>query len=648
MTGLTSRRRVAPIELVPRLGSRRDAAAWLLLTAGSYVALAVCAALPSTCGVLVAAVAVAAAEILTARQAEIVSWALQRTGLGPVARGLLRGVLLVLFAARTNSPAVTVCTAVAVGVIAAVNAVRIGAAQLIGYLRTPPIIGSGLPLGLSDVPPAPASWTRQPGGLPALVELTIAIGLAVAAGHSNGLAIAGLLVSVVLAVGVAAWVGAQALRLRRLHLRQRVSDAVKSRLRELQPQLVVYFGNGPEWRYQLEMWLRTLETLDLPVLVLIRDPEVLRTLAPTCVPVICIPGAGTLMQLELPSLRAALYVGNNGNNIHLLRRPGVRSVFIGHGDSDKAASSNPFARVYNEIWVAGPAGRARYADAGVGIAASAFVEVGRPQLGQLLRIPDAVPLVTVLYAPTWEGWGDDPQHSSLPLLGPDLIRELLVRSGVRVMYRPHPQTGHRDAAIRRAHREVVRLLRQAGADPAGAAALGPFPTGVATATGDVLDDVVLKPQTWSSEQHDDEVRRWTDSYWAANPGHRILTAPAPELYACFATADALISDVSSVTTDFLAADRPYAVVNVTNAPDEQFRVSSPAAAGGFVVGRDLGELDGLLSAAGGGIDPTASAREDARRYLLGPRTTDPADAFRVEVHRICAQQHGQRSLTGRG
>ena len=93
----------------------------------------------------------------------------------------------------------------------------------------------------------------------------------------------------------------------------------------------------------------------------------LRLLPPTTVPVICVPYTRTLLALPIPSLRAGLFVGNNAHNLHLLRRSGVRSAFIGHGDSDKGASANPFSRVYNEIWVAGPAGRERYRDAGVDV-----------------------------------------------------------------------------------------------------------------------------------------------------------------------------------------------------------------------------------------------------------------------------------------
>jgi len=95
------------------------------------------------------------------------------------------------------------------------------------------------------------------------------------------------------------------------------------------------------------------------------------------------------------------------------------------------------------------------------------------------------------------------------------------------------------------------------------------------------------------------------------------------------------SDISSVPNDFLATNRPYAIVNCTGEPAGQFQQRSATARGGFVLDPDLGELDELVRAAGGAPDPTAVARKEARDYLLGPRTADPAARFRAELERIC-------------
>ena len=82
------------------------------------------------------------------------------------------------------------------------------------------------------------------------------------------------------------------------------------------------------------------------------------------------------MNFPLPSARVALFPANTAKNLHMLRVPDIGHVFIGHGDSDKAASFNPYTKVYDEVWVAGRAGRDRYLRAQVGVRDEDIVEVG--------------------------------------------------------------------------------------------------------------------------------------------------------------------------------------------------------------------------------------------------------------------------------
>ena len=69
------------------------------------------------------------------------------------------------------------------------------------------------------------------------------------------------------------------------------------------------------------------------------------------------------MDFRMPTVRVAFYVANVGKNLHFLREPRIKHVFIGHGESDKVASINPFTKVYDEIWVAGRISRQRWAAA---------------------------------------------------------------------------------------------------------------------------------------------------------------------------------------------------------------------------------------------------------------------------------------------
>jgi hypothetical protein len=635
----TTGRRRTVIEYVPTPGRPKPLILAVGATAAGYLAAIVCAATPTGVGLVIALAAAAAAEAWLVRGRPFAAWGLDQMGLALVARGALRGIPLVLFAARATSPAVTITLAAAVTVLTVLRGAHVGAAIAVHFLRTPPIVSRNLPLDVPAVPAPPAAALLRPAAWTPVLDVVLAAGLAAAAhGAESGAYVA---VAVALVAGLAGPLVllAHAYRLYRGRVRARFSAAVVAAIARLRPEVVVYFSNGPEWRYQLEMWLSTLATVQRRVLLLVREHEVLQTLAPTNLPVVSVPGGGTLMELPIPGVRAGLYVGNGAYNVHLLRRPGIRSVFIGHGDSDKGASANPVSRVYQEIWVAGPAGRQRYTAAGIDLPDSTFVEVGRPQLREIPRRAEHDQRVTVLYAPTWEGWGEDAFHSSLPHLGPQLVRALLDRDDVRVMYRPHPRTGHRDPATRAAHLEIVALLEAAGAGRPGAVPLPPPPSGRPPRSGDLLELALAPPGEWSPAEHDAAVRQWTDAFWAAHPGHRILTPPAPDLHACFEMADALVADISSVPNDFLAANRPYAVVNCTGRPAADFRARSATAQGGFVLDADLADLDALIRAAGPGPDPTAAARAEARRYLLGPRAADPAARFREELDRICRSPH---------
>ena len=199
---------------------------------------------------------------------------------------------------------------------------------------------------------------------------------------------------------------------------------------------------------------------------MLRDRESLRLLGPTRLPVLCVPAGTVLMAFDLSTVRGALFVANAATNIHLLRKRGMTTAFIGHGDSDKQASSNPFVKVYDELWVAGPAGAERYEAPDTTAVTGRVVEVGRPQAQTGGPRHRGAGPVTVLYAPTWEGWGDEPYHSSLPFEGVEIVRRLLAVPGLRLLYRPHPLTGTRSTEVRRAHLEVLELLRAAGAPAA--------------------------------------------------------------------------------------------------------------------------------------------------------------------------------------
>lgn len=436
-------------------------------------------------------------------------------------------------------------------------------------------------------------------GTQLLLNVDLLLILAVGWGWLDGsydLVIPAVIAMVVLAALVPLALVPQVLALVRLPDDELRMRAAQRAVLDAAPVVVLYFSGGAADVYQVNMWLETMARLDRPALVLLRERRYLDDLAATSVPVLCLPFTADVMNLDLPTARVGLYVANVGRNIHLLREPGLKSAFIGHGDSDKTASFNPATKVYDEVWVAGEAGRDRYRRAQVGVRDEDVVLVGRPQL-DAIESAGARPVgdpFTVLYAPTWEGWTDDPFQTSVTSMGPAIVAELLATPGVRVVYKPHPLTGRVNRTSGAASERVIAAIRAAG---------GP---------------------------------------------HEVVLNNEKSLYEAFNESDALVSDISSVVSDYLRSGKPYFVSNPSGMTDDDFRDRNPSAGAAYLVGPDAaGVREGMAAARGD--DPLRARRDDVRTYLIGDPSQDSLTLFRNAVDDLAAkaqQQYGSHGLRG--
>ncbi|NYF58196.1 CDP-glycerol glycerophosphotransferase family protein [Micromonospora purpureochromogenes] len=350
-------------------------------------------------------------------------------------------------------------------------------------------------------------------------------------------------------------------------------------LRAHQPEFLLYFSAPPGSEYQVTMWLPYLERLGRPFLVLLREPEFLPTVAAaTSAPVVYCPTLKAMDEALVPSLRVAFYVNHGAKNSHCIRFSQLTHVQLHHGDSDKAPSANPVSAIFDRIFVAGPAAVERYARAGVEIPAEKFVVVGRPQVEAIeVRTEPVTGLAqpTVLYTPTWTGHHADANYCSLPV-AETLLRRLLDR-GATVILRAHPYTSQNPASAR----QLARLTELLAAD-----------------------------RNRTGRQH----------LWGAAASREL------SLVDCVNRADALVSDVSGVISDFLYSGKPYAVTDM-GVDGDDFVARFPLASSGYVLRRDMSNVDdaltGLLD-----TDPLASARWETRRRYLGDFPADSyADGF---------------------
>jgi hypothetical protein len=95
----------------------------------------------------------------------------------------------------------------------------------------------------------------------------------------------------------------------------------------------------------------------------------------------------------------------------------------------------------------------------------------------------------------------------------------------------------------------------------------------------------------------------------------------------------LVSDISSVITDFLASGKPYAVTNPAGISDEVFRSAFPSARGAYILSGD-GRQVGACVVDAREVDSLADDRRQTVHYLLGDVSIDPVARFNQAVETV--------------
>jgi hypothetical protein len=267
--------------------------------------------------------------------------------------------------------------------------------------------------------------------------------------------------------------------------------------------VIAYFADSPDKLYQLEQWLPVFEELNRhrPVVVVMRNARsfaAARSL--TDLPIVLAETQPDLIDLYSEvDYKLAVYVNNSMRNFQSMADPSIIHVHVDHGESDKTSSISNQLKAYDKVFVAGPAAEARCMQALWGLDPNKLMSIGRPPLdGQFESVLPQDDRLTVLYAPTWQGENEANNFTSVDILGPEIIR-LLLKAGVRIIYRPHPRMAEMGAS------EVQRA--------------------------------------------DDKIRTLLSPDSRGDSGH--MTALDQNLFDIFEDVDVLITDVSSVGLDFL-------------------------------------------------------------------------------------------------
>ncbi|RXS88041.1 hypothetical protein EST92_01810 [Streptomyces sp. TM32] len=457
----------------------------------------------------------------------------------------------------------------------------------------------------------------------------------------------GLSVSLALSAGGTLYLGTWLLPKKRVANEKQALEWLDNWLAEYRPTVGMYFSGGASSAYQANMWLSTLAALDGNPIIVLRERFMVQKIEATDVPIVCIPKVANLMRLEHSTLKVLLHPANSGKTSQILRIPSIKHAFTNHGESDKLSSCNPYAKAYDEVWVAGPAARDRYQLADIGVEDKDVIEVGRPQLAPIrpyAGAPAGRP-ATVLYAPTWEGWDGNPGNTSVILAGENIVRELLADENVRLLYKPHPMTGSVDPRAGAANSRIQAMIAEANAGRSGARPgpeaaaelarraeeLDALTTSAFRKSADELERMRLQgtPQEGRAAAVDAAVTAWEAAYWNSFPEweHRIITTARPGIFSCFNEADVLISDVSSVVSDYLTSEKPYAVANTSGMSEDDFRANFPTVRAATILTPDASGVAGLLDAVRNPEkDTLAAERAELKEHLLGP--SDPPSSVR--------------------
>jgi hypothetical protein len=538
-------------------------------------------------------------------------------------------------------------------------------AVLVRRTRTLPIVTRNIDasaLRLTTAPPR--ILARRQGHRLLTFSVPATIGLMVTAATEDALwGGVGVGIALVLITGGIVHLGTWLLPKKRAKSEQQVMEWLDTWLAEYKPTVAMYFSGGTTSAYQANMWLSTLSQIDAKPLIVLRERFMVQKIDATDVPIICFPKVSTMFSLENSTLKMMLHPANAAKTSQVLRIPTIKHAFTNHGESDKLSSCNPYAKAYDEVWVAGPAARERYLLAEVGVEDKDIVEVGRPQLAPIRPYSGAPTgtYTTVLYAPTWEGWDGNPGNTSVVLAGENIVRRLLADDGVRLLYKPHPMTGSVDPRAGAANERIKAMIREANTKRSGAR---PGPEAAAelarrTAELDKLTSTAFRASADEMERmllqgapHGDreaEIARattaWESAYWASFPEweHQIITDARPAIFTCFNQADLLISDVSSVVSDWLSSEKPYAVANTSGMSEAAFRAGFPTVSAGVVLTPAADGVPALLeSVRFPEKDLFTAARAELKVHLLGPSDPPSLARFNSAIHALCTQADERR------
>lgn len=334
-------------------------------------------------------------------------------------------------------------------------------------------------------------------------------------------------------------------------------------IRTEDPEVLFYCAGTKGSVYQLNQWVPVLERCNKRVLVVVREEHYFDGLVATSLPIVYVRSMSSIDLILTESTRAVLYPANGVKNAHMLRWSELTHIFVNHGESDKIVNVSKFLRSYDRLYVAGQMAVDRTLDAGLGILEQNLVPVGRPQTELKLSVAGNDKIgekITVLYAPTWEGFAEAADYTSISKESLHAFTSLLNDPHIEVIFKPHPFTGITRSELR----PVLAKFNS-------------------------LFNASANARSYGSD---------TDIHQLMNES------------------DVLITDVSSVLNDYLYTEKPIIISNPFDISVDQFHHLFSSSRAAYVLRDDMSNMGDLLSEIVS-ADPLRDKRLETKRNSLG-------------------------------
>ncbi|MDP1370052.1 CDP-glycerol glycerophosphotransferase family protein [Acinetobacter lwoffii] len=141
------------------------------------------------------------------------------------------------------------------------------------------------------------------------------------------------------------------------------------------------------------------------------------------------------------SVHSMLYMTDKNENFGYMRAyPNLIHIAAHHGDSDKHASFNRLFGAFDYLLVADKNSMNRYLSANIQLTSDHFLTIGNSVIDGVTVGKKSNKLKNVLYAPTFEGHGENVNYSSVFRAG----NSILESNNINLMLRPHPGMGLRE------------------------------------------------------------------------------------------------------------------------------------------------------------------------------------------------------------